>query len=174
MSVELRRFVLVNVLAHCDNAKHDLWIGWNVYALMSVRWETQPLRFLCCLLFSPALNTIFITTHLFFHALKSMTLHQFAVAWDLAPGLQACVIDSGKTDLIWVTLLPSAEQYFSSIPPSYRCTYAEPQSFSGALNACARLWSYQTSQWPGFIASFLCIFPRSVFLFLLFQDAMST
>lgn len=143
LSVLLCHLVLANVLARCDNARHVLWIGWNVSA--SIPWEAQPLSFLCCLLFSPALNTILITTHLLFHALKSVTLHQFAVAWDLAPGLQSCVTDSGKTDLIWVTLLPSLR---STFPAHLPVTDAPVQSLghsSGALNTCTRLRSYQTS-----------------------------
>lgn len=173
MSMELHHFLVVNVSAHCDNDKHDSWIGWNEYELMSIPREPEPLWFLCCLLFSPALNTIFITTHLFFHALKSMTLHQFAEAWDLAAGLQACVIDQGKqtwSESLYCHLQSSA---FPAYLPVIDAPMQNLSHFSGALNVRTRLWSYQTSLWPRFFASFLCIFSRTMFLFLLFQDAMS-
>lgn len=176
MSVELCHFVPVNVLAHCDKAKHDLWIEWNVYALMSmsIPQETQTPWFLPCLLFSPVLNTLFITNISFFMLWSpwlSIDL-QWVAIWPLDFRHEWQI--QGKqtwSESLYCHLQSSA---FPGYPPVIDAPVQNLSHFSGALNAGARLWNYQTSQWPGFIAGFLCVFSRSMFLFLFFQDATST
>lgn len=136
MSVELCNFTLVNILAQCsDSSRMEC-------ALMSVSipWETQPCWLLRCLLFPPAPTATFITTHLFFHALKSMTLHHFAISWDMAPDFRHVHRSREKRpDLSHFVAICRAVLFH---PPGIDAPLQSLRHFAGALNACTRLWGY--------------------------------
>lgn len=90
---------------------------------------------------SPA---IFITTHLLFHALKSMTLHHFAVSWDMAPDFRHVYKFRGKSpDLSHFIAICRAVLFH---PPGIDALLQSLRCFAGALNACTRFWGYWSDQ----------------------------
>lgn len=140
MSVELCNFILVKALAHCSNSS-----GMEcVLISVSIPWETQPLWLLRCLLFPPSPTAIFISIHLLFHALKSMTLHHFAVPWDMAPDFRHVYRFREKRPDLSHFIATCSEVLFH--PPGTDAALQSLTCFAGALSAYTRLWGYWSGQ----------------------------